>query len=397
MAQQIVNGANRLISIDGGGTRGIIPATVLSEIEERTGARISELFDAKAGTSTGGILAIGLSLPAPPSADEMKDLYINRATDIFSRPGLLSKVVKSGATMAVAGGVGGSILGPASAIGGFVGGLVGGTVSAIVQNAVAKKIPDTHRYDPESLESLLKGRMREDTNFENLTGEVFIASHNTESNRPVFFYSGNESMTNGPRHNHLTESFGQPLMGSLKAWEVARATSAAPTFFPPFGIYNYGETRNSDGGIPLNRIDGQTENVVLETYIDGGVSFNSPAQAAVNFLGLETPLIVSLGTGFVNSGFGNREAHGGAMFWAARGWEMDHAGSGPAVHEALTARRDIDNDIYYRFDIELPREIPLDATSREDIETLVATGRDLVSQERQGRLGELCERLDPRT
>ncbi|WP_333342459.1 patatin-like phospholipase family protein [Microcoleus sp. BROC3] len=50
-----------MLSIDGGGIRGIIPAIVLNYIEERTGKRIATMFDFIAGTSTGGILALGLT------------------------------------------------------------------------------------------------------------------------------------------------------------------------------------------------------------------------------------------------------------------------------------------------------------------------------------------------
>jgi hypothetical protein len=49
----------RILSIDGGGIRGVIPAAVLGEIENRTGQRIADLFDLISGTSTGGILALG--------------------------------------------------------------------------------------------------------------------------------------------------------------------------------------------------------------------------------------------------------------------------------------------------------------------------------------------------
>jgi hypothetical protein len=53
----------KILSIDGGGIRGIIPAVVLAEIERRTGRPIADLFDLIAGTSAGGILALGLSIP----------------------------------------------------------------------------------------------------------------------------------------------------------------------------------------------------------------------------------------------------------------------------------------------------------------------------------------------
>ena len=50
----------KILSIDGGGIRGIIPATILAEIERRTQKRIAQVFDLLAGTSTGGILSLGL-------------------------------------------------------------------------------------------------------------------------------------------------------------------------------------------------------------------------------------------------------------------------------------------------------------------------------------------------
>jgi patatin-like phospholipase/acyl hydrolase len=80
----------KILSIDGGGIRGIIPALVLAEIEKRTGRRIADLFHLIAGTSTGGILALGLAIskspPSPPySATQMLELYEREGSRIFSR------------------------------------------------------------------------------------------------------------------------------------------------------------------------------------------------------------------------------------------------------------------------------------------------------------------------
>ena len=58
----------RILSIDGGGIRGIIPAVVLSRLERQTGQRVADLFDLVAGTSTGGILALGVTRPGPGGA-----------------------------------------------------------------------------------------------------------------------------------------------------------------------------------------------------------------------------------------------------------------------------------------------------------------------------------------
>ncbi len=81
----------RILSIDGGGIRGIIPATILAAIEEKTGKHISELFDLIAGTSTGGILTLGLTKPngkGQPTytAQELCELYKENIPRIFKRP-----------------------------------------------------------------------------------------------------------------------------------------------------------------------------------------------------------------------------------------------------------------------------------------------------------------------
>jgi patatin-like phospholipase/acyl hydrolase len=80
----------KVLCIDGGGIRGLIPALVLAEIEQRTGRRIAELVDLVAGTSTGGILACGLTRPGPDgrplySAEELAGIYVEEGPKIFRR------------------------------------------------------------------------------------------------------------------------------------------------------------------------------------------------------------------------------------------------------------------------------------------------------------------------
>jgi len=82
--------AVRVLSIDGGGIRGIVPATVLAALEQRTGRPVNELFDLIAGTSTGGILALALTAPGPDggprwNATAILDLYRDEGPRIFSR------------------------------------------------------------------------------------------------------------------------------------------------------------------------------------------------------------------------------------------------------------------------------------------------------------------------
>ena len=56
---QVKNGS-RILFLDGGGMRGLIQIEILRQLEKETGRQIIELFDWIVGTSTGGILALGL-------------------------------------------------------------------------------------------------------------------------------------------------------------------------------------------------------------------------------------------------------------------------------------------------------------------------------------------------
>src|SRR2546429_6116841 len=86
----------KVLSIDGGGIRGILPAMVLSEIEKRTGRRVSALFDLVAGTSTRGILAPALTRPPQArtpadSAGDLGKIYVDERAPGFSRSPLHGK------------------------------------------------------------------------------------------------------------------------------------------------------------------------------------------------------------------------------------------------------------------------------------------------------------------
>ena len=79
-----------ILSIDGGGVRGIVAARILHEIEKRTGKPIHQMVDLISGNSTGGIIALALVTPgvdgnARYSAMDLVALYQNRASEIFPR------------------------------------------------------------------------------------------------------------------------------------------------------------------------------------------------------------------------------------------------------------------------------------------------------------------------
>src|SRR5215212_4464933 len=84
----------RILSIDGGGICGILPASVLAELETRFlgGKSIAGFFDLIAGTSTGGIIALGLA--HGKTARQIRDIYVERGGLIFPSAGLIGRLVR---------------------------------------------------------------------------------------------------------------------------------------------------------------------------------------------------------------------------------------------------------------------------------------------------------------
>jgi hypothetical protein len=196
----------RILSIDGGGIRGVAPALVLAQIESITRKPIAELFDLIAGTSTGGILALGLVKPGGDgrpehSAADLVSLYEQEGRRIFHR----------------------SVLWRALSLDNMAG----------------------QKYEAGGIQSVLEKYFGGTRLREALT-EVIITSYETERRIPFFFKS---------RNARSKEGYDFPMT------EVARATSAAPTYFEPIKL---------PSGTPND----------YYSLIDGGVFANNPAMCA---------------------------------------------------------------------------------------------------------------------
>jgi uncharacterized protein len=190
----------KVLSIDGGGIRGIIPAIVLSALQERLGQDLWQAFDLIAGTSTGGIIALGIGTAChdgqPYSPRELIDLYVQNGPSIFSKSILTSE-----------------------------------------KELVLPK------YSPDALEETL-AKFFGDTQFDGALTPLLISSYDLQGQVPFFFKS--HRIAADPNYN-------------WKVTAIARATSAAPTYFPP-----------------LHLVRG-TDDYAL---VDGGVFVNNPAMAA---------------------------------------------------------------------------------------------------------------------
>lgn len=162
----------QILSLDGGGIKGIYIAAMLANIEQDHNVNISDHFDLIAGTSTGGIIAIGLGLGFTPK--EILDMYIQNGETIFQNG---------------------------------------------IKSTVKHLFKAKHERDP--LENVLKSFMG-DKKFGDSSKRLIITSFSLSSNDVYLFRTAHAS--------HLIRDY------KLEAYKVALSTSAAPTYFPNYNL-----------------------------------------------------------------------------------------------------------------------------------------------------------------
>src|SRR5260370_6379046 len=314
----------RILAVDGGGIRGVIPAKVLVKIEELTGGkRIAELFDLIAGTSTGGILAAGLCVPGPDgktpkyAASDLLDLYRLKGKKIFASS--LPRKVWSV--------------------------LIGSEYSSRGLEAQLELYLEAWRL-ADAVTGLLI------TSFDMRAGEAW-------------FFSRRKAKADSARNYKLRD--------------VARATSAAPTYFPPF------------------RFDAGAKNGPV--LVDGGVFANNPALCAwvdehEEIKADSDVLILSLGTGSVPHPVTfSRVRRWGKVSWAQ-----------PAISSFLDGQSDtteyelgqlLDPQRYMRLQVKLPvANERMDDASGTNIAALESPADSMVANPANAsRLAAMCQLL----
>ncbi|MDQ7024221.1 MAG: patatin-like phospholipase family protein [Anaerolineae bacterium] len=173
----------KILAIDGGGIRGILPSIILSEIERRTGQRTAYLFDLIAGSSTGGLLTMGLNVldeQGQPcfTAEEMALMYERDGPTIFSRS--MWRSVR------------------------------------VMNNINGSKYPS------DGIDSVLDHYFG-DKMLSEAVGNVLITSYEIKRRQPWFF-----------RSRKARTSIGC----DFSMHDVVRATTAAPTFFEPAQVFH---------------------------------------------------------------------------------------------------------------------------------------------------------------
>ncbi len=301
----------RVLAIDGGGVRGIIPATVLADLERRVAPLpLSSLFDLIVGTSTGGILALGLTVPGDNgpkhTAASLRQLYIAEAEAIFPSGGPPNFTQR--------------ILGtrhPRQWLRDPIAILKGSAQRAGAVTGGNPRFAGGARYSSEGRDEVLE-RYLSDAHLSEALTHVLITSYDMAFDEPMVFSSQ-------PVGNFVTD---------VPMHVVARATSAGPTYFAP-EEYVDGERDRAlvDGGVYVN-------NPAILGYLFG----EQAAEAANRSLAL-----VSLGTGTRNPGEPRKPADVKTANWlAVARMVMEAAMTGSSVlGDALLTR--IADDETFRY------------------------------------------------
>jgi patatin-like phospholipase/acyl hydrolase len=290
----------RILAIDGGGIRGLIPALVLTELERRAGRRVFELFDLIAGTSTGGILACALCAPDALPASELVKLYEEEGPEIFDRS--LFQRIRS-----------------------------------------AEGLLD-EKYDDAALDRALE-RFLQHKLLSETRPELLVPTYDTALPGPYFF------KTTKARETPADDDF--PL--SL----VARATSAAPTYFEPV-----------EAG--------------ARSLVDGGVFAANPAMCglaeALNTVAPRDVVLLSLGTGERT----HRRSFGEIKDWGLARWArpiLDVVFDGASDTVDYQLDRVLGPERYWRLQVELTMASgDLDDASEDNLAKLRAHAEELIKQ-----------------
>jgi predicted acylesterase/phospholipase RssA len=325
----------RILSIDGGGIRGIIPAMVLQALLGKLKAQ--DVFHIIAGTSTGGIIACGLAKPNPVEPEQIVNLYVQHGSEIFKK----------------------SFLDPVHYVYGPK------YNSTALESYLASELGNFYLSAVENVQLLVPSYA------------IALAKENPPGNTcaPMFFRSWQARGLLVPAGANATEY-------DFKLASIARATSAAPTFFAPARITNRA---------------GQSF-----TMIDGGVFANNPTMCAIveshHLYPTADIMVVSLGTG-------SNPIHidaAAAMHWGDLSWAVPIISifqDGNAQTVAFETEELID-DFHWRFDVSLATKTPqgevvnsaIDDASPENIKALVNKAKQLIADQHD-RIEEVAKML----
>lgn len=324
----------KILSIDGGGIRGIIPAKILYHLEEeavkRHGpeSRLCDYFDMVCGTSTGGIIAIGIALGM--KAKDILELYKQNASIIFP---------------------------PKSPLRSF--------------------FHNKPLYDRASLQKLLSDNFNKFDPQDNLAR---IYHCKTRLCIPTYdLCQGAGHVFKTDHLNNLQRDCHIPLVS------LALATAAAPVYFSPYS-FTYSEMNSCNTGSYLNNVDGGVlaNNPTLIGLTEAHYCIGIP---------LEQIEVLSLGTGTITLKDNNTKSPKGPLYWL-----LPSKRKGFRIYEIMSSGQSvfIDNTMkmicngaghdqkkrfnYLRIQKKLDESIAMDSSDSHSLTLLENIGQDLYKQ-----------------
>ncbi|MBD2770629.1 patatin-like phospholipase family protein [Iningainema tapete] len=169
----------RILSLDGGGIRGIISARILAEIEQQINQPLNEYFNLVAGTSTGAILAAAIALGR--SSQEIVELYKQKSSIIFPYRSRFSLA----------------------------------RIPLILKHGLSAP-----KFSDNGLIQVLKQAFGNTTLFDVSSSLLLIISYDTINREPIIFKSWRQDKD----------------YGNIPLWEVCVSSASAPTYFPAHKI-----------------------------------------------------------------------------------------------------------------------------------------------------------------
>lgn len=291
-----MNAQRRILSIDGGGIRGLIPAVLLESLEAATGQPARESFDFVAGTSTGAVLAGGVA--AGFSGEQLASLYRRRGPELFRQIPLLG---------------------------------------------LLRRIVTGQMYDVARLHDMIAEELgdRAGWRINDVPTDILITAKGLDDGHQWYF------VKDRPAANRCRT-------GDYNLVDCLTASAAAPTYFAPWEIEGIGLL-----------VDGGT-----------GVAGNPVYQACVEafeYTGEFRPgetIIVSLGTGR----FLDRRRP--TWLWPWVQWVLSELLRSPGEQQTALVERHYSAARFYRIDVRLPKDIPLDASGAQ-LDELESIARNL--------------------
>jgi predicted acylesterase/phospholipase RssA len=186
----------RILSIDGGGIRGLIPAFLIASLEEATGKPARDHFDFIAGTSTGAILAAGVATGF--SGKQLVSLYQKRGPELFRQL----------------------------------------PVEGVVRRIVTGRIYDVARLREMIAEEL--GEMA-DWRINDVPMDILITAKGLDDGHPWYFVKDRPGMNTS-------------RTGNLTLVDCVTASAAAPTYFAPWPVEGIGLLVDGGMGVAGNPV-----------------------------------------------------------------------------------------------------------------------------------------------